>query len=68
LGAGSSAICQIAVSIAKMKWSTLATAAVLPLASASGFTHEQYASGEVMDLMMHAKEVCFIIEHIHIPY
>lgn len=42
-----------------MKWSTLATAALLPLASASGFTHEEYASGEVMDLMMSAKEAAW---------
>jgi hypothetical protein len=42
-----------------MKWSTLATAAVLPLASASGFTHAEYASGEVMDLMMSSKEAAW---------
>lgn len=41
-----------------MKWSTLATAAIVPVASASGFTHEEYASGEVMQIMMEAKEVC----------
>jgi hypothetical protein len=39
-----------------MKWAVLASA-VLPLASASGFTHEEYASGEVMELMMAGKEV-----------
>jgi hypothetical protein len=39
-----------------MKWATIA-AAVLPLASASGFTHAEYASGEVMDVMMQGKEV-----------
>lgn len=39
-----------------MKWSALATAAVLPLASAHGFTHANYASGEVMELMMQGKE------------
>ncbi|KAF1850853.1 uncharacterized protein K460DRAFT_328149 [Cucurbitaria berberidis CBS 394.84] len=38
-----------------MKWATVATA-LLPLVSAHGFTHEQYASGEVMDLMMSGKE------------
>jgi|TARA_R110002003_G_scaffold505_7_gene20168 hypothetical protein len=42
-----------------MKWSTLATAAIVPLASASGFTHAEYASGEVMDLMMSAKEAAW---------
>jgi uncharacterized protein involved in copper resistance len=42
-----------------MKWSTIATAAVLPLASASGFTHAEYASGEVMDLMMSSKEAAW---------
>jgi predicted ester cyclase len=41
-----------------MKWATLATA-LLPLVAAYGFTHEQYASGEVMDLMMSGKEVRF---------
>jgi hypothetical protein len=39
-----------------MKWAIIASA-VLPLASASNFTHEQYASGMVMELMMTAKEV-----------
>lgn len=43
-----------------MKWSTIATAAVVPLASASGFTREEYASGEVMEIMMEAKEVCIL--------
>lgn len=42
-----------------MKWSTLATAVIVPLASASGFTHEEYASGEVMSLMMNAKEAAW---------
>jgi uncharacterized protein involved in copper resistance len=43
-----------------MKWSTLATAAIVPLASAgSGFTHEEYASGKVMSLMMEAKEAAW---------
>lgn len=42
-----------------MKWSALATAAVLPLASAHGFTHGEYASGEVMDLMMSSKEAAW---------
>jgi hypothetical protein len=42
-----------------MKWSTLATAALVPLASASGFTHEEYASGDVMDLMMSSKEAAW---------
>jgi len=32
-------------------------ATVLPLAAASGFTRAEYASGEVMDLMMQGKEV-----------
>jgi hypothetical protein len=42
-----------------MKWSTLA-AAIVPLASASsGFTHEEYASGKVMSLMMEAKEAAW---------
>lgn len=40
-----------------MKWATLAST-LLPLASASGFTKEQYASGEVMELMMMGKEAC----------
>lgn len=42
-----------------MKWSIIAAAAVVPLASASGFTREEYASGEVMEIMMEAKEVRF---------
>ena len=42
-----------------MKWSTFATAAIVPLASASGFSHEEYASGEVMSLMMEAKEAAW---------
>ncbi|KAF2024903.1 hypothetical protein EK21DRAFT_77652 [Setomelanomma holmii] len=42
-----------------MKWSTLATAAIVPLASASGFSHAEYASGEVMDLMMSSKEAAW---------
>lgn len=46
-----------------MKWSNFATAAIVPLASASGFTHAEYASGEVMQLMMEAKEVCDYIKH-----
>jgi len=41
-----------------MKWATLATA-LLPLVAAHGFTHEQYASGEVMDLMMSGKEAAW---------
>lgn len=41
-----------------MKWAALATAA-LPLAAASDFTHDEYASGKVMELMMGAKEVKF---------
>lgn len=41
-----------------MKWTTLAAAfAAVPLASAGGFTKEQYRSGEVMAKMMEAKEV-----------
>jgi hypothetical protein len=36
-----------------MKWSTLLAA--LPLAAASGFTHEEYANGDVMELMMQGK-------------
>lgn len=41
-----------------MKWSAIsaAAAALLPLASGAGFTKEEYASGEVMDFMMSAKE------------
>jgi hypothetical protein len=39
-----------------MKWATITTA-LLPLVTASGFTHQQYASGEVMELMMNGKEV-----------
>lgn len=39
-----------------MKWAAIVTA-VLPLAAASGFTRAEYASGEVMDLMMQGKEV-----------
>jgi uncharacterized protein involved in copper resistance len=50
---------QFAVPFAKMKWSTLATAAIVPLASAHGFTHAEYASGEVMDLMMSSKEAAW---------
>jgi hypothetical protein len=42
-----------------MKWSTLAAAALVPLASASGFTHAEYASGDVMDLMMSSKEAAW---------
>ncbi|KAL6703126.1 hypothetical protein ACN47E_010188 [Coniothyrium glycines] len=41
-----------------MKWATIA-AAVLPLASASGFTKAEYASGEVMSLMMEGKEAAW---------
>lgn len=41
-----------------MKWTTIATAlAAVPLASAAGYTKEQYRSGEVMEKMMMAKEV-----------
>lgn len=41
-----------------MKWTTIATAlAAVPLASAAGWTKEQYRSGEVMEKMMSAKEV-----------
>jgi hypothetical protein len=41
-----------------MKWSAIsaAAAALLPLVSGAGFTKEEYASGEVMDFMMSAKE------------
>jgi hypothetical protein len=39
-----------------MKWATIATA-LLPLASGHAFTSEEYASGEVMELMMSGKEV-----------
>lgn len=39
-----------------MKWAAILTA-ILPLAVASGFTRAEYASGEVMDLMMQGKEV-----------
>jgi hypothetical protein len=43
-----------------MKWSTFATAAALvPLASAHGFTQAEYASGDVMDLMMSSKEAAW---------
>lgn len=48
---------QSAVLFAKMKWATVATA-LLPLAAGHGFTHQEYASGEVMELMMNGKEVC----------
>jgi uncharacterized protein involved in copper resistance len=41
-----------------MKWATITTA-LLPLVAAHGFTHEQYASGEVMDLMMSGKEAAW---------
>ncbi|KNG45109.1 hypothetical protein DDE82_003134 [Stemphylium lycopersici] len=41
-----------------MKWATLTTA-LLPLVAAHGFTHQQYASGEVMDLMMSGKEAAW---------
>jgi hypothetical protein len=41
-----------------MKWTTLTTAfAAVSLASAAGFTKEQYRSGEVMAKMMESKEV-----------
>jgi hypothetical protein len=40
-----------------MKWTTIATAlAAVPLASAAGYSKEQYRSGEVMEKMM-AKDV-----------
>ena len=44
--------------LANMRWSAIsaAAAALLPLASGAGFTTEEYASGEVMDFMMSAKE------------
>ena len=38
-----------------MKWAIIASA--VALAAASGFTREDYASGEVMELMMKGKEV-----------
>jgi len=41
-----------------MKWATITTA-LLPLVAAHGFTHQQYASGEVMDLMMSGKEMAW---------
>lgn len=43
-----------------MKWSSIsaAAAALLPLASGAAFSSEEYASGEVMQFMMEAKEVC----------
>ncbi|KAI4639019.1 hypothetical protein J4E93_009508 [Alternaria ventricosa] len=41
-----------------MKWATITTA-LLPLVAAHGFTHQQYASGEVMDLMMNGKEAAW---------
>jgi hypothetical protein len=41
-----------------MKWATITTA-LLPLVAAHGFTHQQYASGEVMDLMMSGKEAAW---------
>ncbi|KAJ6198518.1 hypothetical protein J3E72DRAFT_439138 [Bipolaris maydis] len=41
-----------------MKWATI-TMALLPLASASGFTRQEYASGEVMELMMKGKEAAW---------
>lgn len=49
---------QLAVETAKMKWTTIATAlTAVPLASAAGYSKEQYRSGEVMEKMMMAKEV-----------
>lgn len=39
-----------------MKFTTIATA-LLPLANAAMFTKEEYESGEVMGMMMAAKEV-----------
>ena len=49
---------QLAVEIVKMKWTTIASAlAAVPLASAAGYSKEQYRSGEVMEKMMMAKEV-----------
>lgn len=47
-----------------MKWASI-TAALLPLVAASGFTRQEYASGEVMELMMAGKEVC---SRQHIPH
>lgn len=41
-----------------MKWAP-AILAALPLASASGFTHSEYASGEVMELMKTSKEAAW---------
>lgn len=41
-----------------MKWAAILTA-ILPLAVASGFTRAEYASGEVMDLMMQGKEAAW---------
>jgi len=41
-----------------MKWSAISAVAatLLPLAAGAGFSEEEYASGEVMDFMMMAKE------------
>ncbi|KAL7771767.1 hypothetical protein CFE70_001717 [Pyrenophora teres f. teres 0-1] len=44
-----------------MKWATLSTA-LLPLVAAHGFTRQEYASGDVMDLMMKGKEAAWAKE------
>jgi hypothetical protein len=46
----------LAVTVVRMKFSTIA-AALLPLAATAAFTKEEYDSGEVMAKMMQAKEV-----------
>jgi len=52
-----------------MKWSSISAAAValLPLASGAAFTEQQYNSGEVMEAMMVAKEVCDCRHLNHMP-
>ena len=42
-----------------MKWSTVTMAAGATFASAARFTHEQYASGDVMDFMISSKEAAW---------
>lgn len=52
-----------------MKWSSISAAAValLPLASGAAFTEQQYNSGEVMELMMEAKEVISPPAQVYMP-
>ena len=42
-----------------MKWSAVTVVAGAALASAAAWTHEEYASGEVMEFMMSSKEAAW---------